>query len=213
MSTDAKAVKFDDDSYPCIQGVISRPDGAELLIREMINLCHLHGFILNPSKSSEMIMPLSAQAGLATQDAVFGIPRTVSMKILGIHVQCNLKFDTHIAEYTVRACRNLYLLTRLKHYSLKSKEIEMLFSALVLSVRTYRITVWGGSASCLLEKIDTVQRRAKRFGIISSWRPIKDHIREADQILLQKIRGQHLLQEILTQRTEYSQERQTEIAN
>ena len=53
------------------------------------------------------------------------------------------------------------------------------------------------------KKIHTIQRPAKRFGITSSRRPIKDHIREADQILLQNIRGRHLLQEILPQSTEY----------
>ena len=154
-----------------------------------------------------MIIPLRALAGVATRDEVCGIPRTGSLKVLGIHVQYNIKFDTHIAEYTARASRNLNLVTRLKHYGFNSKELEMLFCALELSVLTYGITVCDRSANCLQGKIDTIQRRAKRFGIISSWRLIKDHIREADQILLQKIRGQQLRQDILPQRTEYSQER------
>ena len=128
-----------------------------------------------------MIIPHTAEAGLATRDEVCVIPRTSSTKILGIHAQSNLKFDTHIAEYTPRASRNLYLLTRVKHYGFLSN-------------------------NCLIEKIDTIERRAKRFGIISSWRPIKDHIREADHILLQKICGQHQQQDILPKRTENSQE-------
>ena len=86
MSKEAEVLKFANNSFPCIPGVISRTDGTELVIRKMINCCDLNGFILNPSRSSEMIIPLRAQLGLATRDEVCGIPRTGSMKILGIHV-------------------------------------------------------------------------------------------------------------------------------
>ena len=97
--------------------------------------------------------------GLATRDEVCCIRRTSSMKILGIHVQSNLKFDTHVADYTTRASRNLYLLTRLKQYGFIPKELKMLFSDLVLSVLTYGLTVWSGSTNYLLEKLTQFRGR------------------------------------------------------
>ena len=112
MSTDAKVVKSADVSFSCFRGVISRPNGAELIILEMVNWFDLHGFILNSSKSSEMIILLTALAGLATRDEVCGLPCTRSTKILGMHVQYNLKYDTHIAKCTA---------TRLKHLGFNPK--------------------------------------------------------------------------------------------
>ena len=163
---------FANDSYSCIPGVISRPEGAKLVISEMNNWCDLNGFILNQSKSSETFIPLTAQASLTTRDDVCGFLRTSSMKLLGMHVQYNLEFDTHIAENTARANRNLYLLTRLKQYGFSLKGAELLFFSLVLSVLTYGNNSLGWIS--LLEKIDTIQRRAKRFGIFSMGRAIEE---------------------------------------
>ena len=89
---------------------------------------------------------------------------------------------------------------RLKRIRFSIRELTILYKVLVLPTLTYCCSVWGGTSDENLLKIDRVQSKAVRLGIISEYTPIKDIIRISDKKLYRQILDQgrnHVLHAIL----------------
>ena len=83
------------------------------------------------------------------------------------------------------------------------RELTLLYNALVLPTLTYCCSVWGGTSDENLRKIDRVQSKAVRLGIINEYTPIKDINRISDEKLYRQILDQgenHVLHEIVPRR-------------
>ena len=101
---------------------------------------------------------------------------------------------------TKRATAKLYVVFRLRRIGFSIRELTLLYKALVLPTRTYCCSVWGGTSDENLRKIDRVQSKAVRLGIINEYTPIKDIIRISDEKLYRQILDQgenHVLHKIL----------------
>ena len=134
---------------------------------------------------------------------ISGIDRKSSVKLLGILFDEKLSFNDHVKCITKRANAKLYVVFRLRRIGFSIRELTLLYRALVLPTLTYCCSVWGGTSDENLRKIDSVQSKAVRLGIINEYTPIKDIIRISDEKLYRQIldQGENLvLHEILPER-------------
>ena len=132
-----------------------------------------------------------------------GIDRKSSLKLLGISFDEKLNFNDHVKCITKRATAKLYVVFRLGRFGFSLCELTLLHKALVLTTLTYCCSVWGGTSDENLRKIDRVQSKAVRLGIINEYTPIKDITRISDEKLYRQILDQktnHVLHEILPKR-------------
>ena len=115
------------------------------------------------------------------------IPLVENMNVLGFIINSRLIFLPHVSKTTSRAFSNLFLLLKLKRLGYRADYLSLLYQSLVPSVLTYGLEVWGGAAKTDLRKVDAVQKRAVRMGIIKEFVPIEEHIKVKDARLLNKI--------------------------
>ena len=121
---------------------------------------------------------------------ISGIDRESSVKLLGILFDGKLSFNDHVKCSTKRATAKLYVVFRLRKIGFSNRELTLLYKALVLPTLTYCCSVWGGTSDENLRKIDRVQSKAVRLGIINEYTPIKDIIRISDEKLYRQILDQ-----------------------
>ncbi|KAI8509624.1 hypothetical protein Bbelb_120520 [Branchiostoma belcheri] len=87
-----------------------------------------------------------------------------SMKILGIHLQANLKWNIHVDTIYHKASQRLYLLCKLKHFHLPIEDLVSVYISYIRPVMEYGAPVWhSGLSNSLSNKIEKVQRRAVRI--------------------------------------------------
>ena len=85
-----------------------------------------------------------------------------STKYLGVHLQNNLSWNTHVKEITRKANRTCSFLYRnLKKCPKETKELA--YRSLVRPILEYASPVWDPHTQCNINDIESVQRRAARF--------------------------------------------------
>lgn len=127
------------------------------------------------------------------------IPTTDVIKYLGVHIQSNLKWNTHITKMTAKANRSLGVLRRnLAEAPQKTKLVA--YKTSVRPILEYASQVWSPHNIGLSNTVDKVQRRAvrwvfflKRFDSVTECLmsnnilSLHDRRREQDILLLRKI--------------------------
>lgn len=108
------------------------------------------------------------------------IKRATTVKYLGVLVDENLKFKSHINKVSGLISRNLGVISRAK-YLLNKKLMLLLYNALILPYINYCLIVWGSNYEANLKPVITVQKRAIRLisgaGRISHTSPLFRELR------------------------------------
>ena len=129
--------------------------------------CKQNAMVLNAQKTKTMNLSIrntkSENIKLPTlhlQDQEITLTNT--KKLLGVHVDNNLKWKTHI-QTTIKKCNaQLYLLLRIKQY-LDLHSRKLFFNSYILPHLDYCCTVWGNCSNELLSDIIKFQKRAARI--------------------------------------------------
>ena len=83
-------------------------------------------------------------------------------KLLGVFIDNNLSWSTHI-ENTLKKCNTLlYLLSRIKQY-LSIPVRKIFFNAYILPHLNYCCTIWGNSSANSMDSLIKFQKRAARL--------------------------------------------------
>ena len=199
MSPSTRITVYADDNTPLIGGTYTGGDNA-------LDFMHIFGdhfcsknLSFNADKNSKMLLNF----GQHDVPFISGIDRKSSVKLLGILFDEKLSFNDHVKCITKRATAKLYVVFRLRRNGFSIRELTLLYKALVLPTLTYCCSVWGRTSDENLRKIDRIQSKAVRSGIINEYTPIKDIIRISDEKLYRQILGQgenHVLHGILPKR-------------
>ena len=90
---------------------------------------------------------------------------TVSeVKLLGITIQNNLKWDAHIKDIEKRASAKLHMLRSLVKYGLPKEDLITVFVGYIRPLLEYASPVWsGGLTQYQNERLERVQKRALRI--------------------------------------------------
>lgn len=193
---------YADDNTPVIPGLYSKGDNAHSILMNLEKHFASKNLKLNTSKTFELLINF----GKSDVPCIPSVERKDNVKILGVTFDKKLNFAKHINNMVMVANRKVYLLLKLKRLGFTKQELILLYKSLVLSSLTYCASVWGGAASCHLDKIDNVQRKAVRLGLISTFVPIMTHISISDSKIYQQIMNDnsHILRDIIPLRTEYA---------
>ena len=154
---------------------------------------------MNADKRSEMLLNF----GRHDVPLISGIDRKSSVILPGILFEEKLSFNDHVKCITKRVTAKLYVVFRFRRIGFSIPELAHLYKALVLPRLTFCCSVWGGTSDENLRKVDSVQSKAVRLGIINEYTPIKDISRISDEKLYRQILEQgenHVLHEILPKR-------------
>ena len=90
------------------------------------------------------------------------IMRKKSVKYLGVTIDDNLKWGTHINNISSVISRSLGIMGRAKLF-LSSDELKLLYNTLVLPYLNYCAAVWGSNYQTRLDKLIKLQKRAIRI--------------------------------------------------
>ena len=105
--------------------------------------------------TSEDVHGLTIQLGNAE------IKRSDTVKYLGVLVDENLKFKSHISKISGIVSRHVGILGRAR-YLLNKNLLLMLYNALILPYLTYCVCIWGSNYQSTLHPIIVAQKRAIR---------------------------------------------------
>ena len=198
-SLSTRITVYADDSNPVIGGTYTGIDNALDIIHKFGDHFCSKNFSFNADKSSEMLLNF----GEHDVPLISGIDRKSSLKLLGIFFDEKMSFIDHVKCITKRTTAQLYVVFRLRKIEFSVRELTLLHKALVLPTHMYCCSVWGGTSDENLRKIDRVESKAVRLGIINEYTPIEDIIRISDRKLYRQILDQgenHVLHKILPKR-------------
>ena len=118
---------------------------------------------LNTKKSTYQLFSLS-RSYPDIHIHVNGTPlcRNKSPKYLGVIIDENLKWSSHIKQVESTISRNIGLIRR-SQYLLDSGSLLLLYNALVLPFLTYCLQLWGSSYASNFSRLITLQKRIIRI--------------------------------------------------
>ena len=85
-----------------------------------------------------------------------------STKFLGLHIDSDLSWKTHINFLCKILSRNTGILNKLKHF-FPSHILQTIYSTLISPYLNYGILAWGNSSKLLLDSLFILQKRAIRI--------------------------------------------------
>jgi len=86
------------------------------------------------------------------------------VKLLGITIQNDLKWDAHIKDIEKRASAKLYMLRSLVKYGLPMEDLITVFIGYIRPLLEYASPVWsGGITQSQTERLERIQKRALRI--------------------------------------------------
>ena len=198
---------YADDNQEVIPGSFESGDEAKNTIEDLCNQFQKKNLTVNQSKSKEIVF--SRKNIVEEIEIIPGVEKVETMQILGVIFDYNLNFEKDVIKTINLAKSRLHMILKLKHLGFSGKDLEHIYESIVLSKLLYGCTVWGGIGKGLLERIDSIQRRAVKFGIVRSYTPVREHVRMADSRLMMKITGSenHPLKNYIPKRTGYAERR------
>ena len=129
--------------------------------------CRANSMVLNPNKTKCMVVttrqkhqlkPLTLDLSLYDQT----ITQVNEHKLLGVTIDNQLKWQSHIDRTCKTISRNLYMLSKLKLYVDTNSRL-LFYNAHIKSHIDYASTVWDGSSDIHLKRLNSLHRRAAKL--------------------------------------------------
>lgn len=98
------------------------------------------------------------------------IKRVYETKFLGVIIQANLKWDTHIGLLQNKISKSIGIMSKAKHF-LATAHLKILYLSLIEPYLRYCCIVWASpEKSTILEKLHKLQKRAIRIVLFAHYR-------------------------------------------
>ena len=156
---------FADDTAVLIQGddVQDLQNKVDIIIPKITRWFLCNRLSLNATKTFYQLYSIYPN-NFDVQVMINGIKikRSNSVKYLGVNIDENLKFETHINNLGAKISRNIGIMSRVRHF-LSCRELLILYNALVLPFINYRAIVWGNNYGSRIKKIFRLQKSALRI--------------------------------------------------
>ena len=117
---------------------------------------------LNVQKTHYQIYSMSQAPDIDILIDAYKIERKRCVKYLGIYIDENLKWKTHIASVAATISRNIGIMGRAK-YLLSARELILLYNTLVLPHLNYCAAIWGKNYPSNIKRLKLLQKRAVRI--------------------------------------------------
>ena len=153
-------------------------------LRIIDDWCNSNKLFLNRDKCEYMIV--TNRATLSTNDILIGndkINEAKTFKYLGVHIDNNCKFQTHINTLKGKLSQLCGMTYRLRN-RIDLKAAKKIYYAFAYSVISYCIATWGGTLLCT-HRADALFRLQKKIvsNLFSRFYPISEDIFKQTEIL------------------------------
>ena len=139
-------VKYVDDIT--IASVSNDSDDNELqhATEQLADWCTCNGMRLNTRKTKEMLLHFGKKSDLQAirPISIDGacIERVTTFKLLGIYINCDLSWSSHIDYVVAKASKRIFVITQLIRAGVDKSDIVNVYSAIIRSVVEYACPVW-----------------------------------------------------------------------
>ena len=133
--------------------------------------------LLNPSKTNLLLFATKQKQQhftLLDHHQVFvdscSIKLKTEVKFLGLYLDENLNFKSHLNQIAVKITKGLYALRRASKILININDLKTLYSALILPYLNYGILIWGGSCNSdpMYHKLHHGENSNSNLGILKS---------------------------------------------
>ena len=165
VSKNVEFFLFADDTAIIVKGKTYDDIQNEIndLIPKLMGWFQCNRLSLNPDKSCYQLYSMfSNQREVNIYMNGSRIKRSSTVKYLGVMLDENLKFESHINFVCKKIRCVIGIMGRVKYY-LSSRELLLLYNALVLPHLNYCAVIWGSAYHSRLKSIITLQKRAMRI--------------------------------------------------
>ena len=168
-NNDVRCDLFADDSTIHTKGKLI--EEIELSLQTSLNKidewCRANLMILNSSKTKSMVITTRQKHQLKTLSLKLSvgasqIEQVREHRVLGIILDQEMKWESHITSLCKKLSRNLYLLSKLSSYASR-EALLMFYNAHILSHINYASSLWDGAGDLHLKKVDSLYRRAAKI--------------------------------------------------
>ena len=136
-------------------------------IYDVVDWCKVNHMVLHPGKTKCMVItsrqkhqirPLNLHLSLCQKS----IEQVSEHRVLGIIIDKELKWQAHINFVCKQLSRNLFLLSKLKHY-VDVDTRKLFFQAHCLSRINYASTLWCNACDVHIKRMNSLHRRAAKL--------------------------------------------------
>ena len=166
LSSDLTSTLFADDAsiHTASENISDLNLGLQEGLDNVNDWCLKNSMSIHPDKTKCMIIttrqkhqraPLLLSLSLGSQN----IHQVSEHKVLGLTLDSELNWHSHLNSLAKRLSRNVYLLSRLKRYATK-EALKLFFEAHINSFVNYVSTVWDSCSGEYMKRINSIHRRA-----------------------------------------------------
>ena len=157
LFADDTAIIIKGKSYQDIQNEVNE------FIPQLTSWFLCNRLTLNPTKTCYQLYSINANhQDLDLYIDEHKIKRSSTVKYLGIMLDENLKWESHISFICKKISRDIGIMGRARPY-LSSKELLLLYNSFILPHLSYCAMIWGSAYQTRLQKIIVLQKRAVRI--------------------------------------------------
>ena len=134
-------------------------------INSVLKWCSINNMLINPNKTKCMLIGNNKKINTDSLNLNINgmcIENVESHKVLGLHIDKNLKWKTHINKTCSKINSKLALLRRITYF-LTFDMKKLFYSSYILSHFDYACTLWGWAAKKDILKISILQKRAAKI--------------------------------------------------
>ena len=164
--SDSACIQFADDTTTYLKGnnIQTLQNKMNENLSCVLKWCNCNSLKLNAAKTNYMVFNerrnTATNLGLNLGGAT--IERVKKFKMLGIWIDDNLKWQTHVDFVSHKVSQGLFAMRRAKNYSTK-RTLLNIYHALIQSHLQYGVSIWGKAAQCRMKKLEVIQKKAIRI--------------------------------------------------
>ena len=154
--------KYVDDLTLLENRVSQDPVSMQNILTQLTEWSHNNHMKLNPLKC--ITMTVTFMKNPAPFDTLYigesPLPNVQTVKILGVHIQSNLKWDDHVNEILKKCNKKLYMFRMVKKYKLPIADLVTIYTGYIRPVLEYCVPVFNGGLT--LKQVQSLERVQKR---------------------------------------------------
>ena len=121
---------------------------------------------INASKTKEMIIEFSKETSVTPEIQINGaiIERVDCVKLLGIIISSNLKWEEHISAIYAKASSRVYFVCMLRRARVSEADLLQIYAAIIRPILEYACPVWHAGLTKQQEQtLESIQKRVLRI--------------------------------------------------
>ena len=133
------------------------------VVSDILQFSTEHGMKLNPLKCKEMLINFMINSNFITAPINIGnriVDPVTSYKILGVIIDNDLRWNSHVDNICKKASKRLYSLRLLKSAGVEKRNILRVYTTTIRPILEYAAPVWQAILPNLSDKIESIQKRA-----------------------------------------------------